>query len=154
MWTIHSALSVLPSSFWLDCCVLKSVLLMRRRRVCLNGQGLRELQHAVLAKIFRRKEEEATGDWRKFHNEFHDLYSSSNGWVFYYFFILTCICLSRGLFCMTLGTVPHHTWRHTGAIVRYLYVYHVSRDAFRSFSKRYPSYALRKHICGSGLWKG
>jgi hypothetical protein len=28
----------------------------------LNGQGLRELQNAVLAKIFRRKEKEATGD--------------------------------------------------------------------------------------------
>jgi hypothetical protein len=69
------------------------------------------------------------------------------------FVILTCIWLSRGLFCMTLGTVPHHTWRHTGAIVRYWYIYRVSRDAFRSFSKRYPSYALRKHICGSGLWE-
>jgi hypothetical protein len=29
--------------------------------------------------------------------------------------VLTCICLRRGLFRMTLGTVPHHTWRHTGA---------------------------------------
>jgi hypothetical protein len=47
----------------------------------LNGQGFRELQNAVLAKIFRRKEEEAIGDWRKFHNEFHDLNSSPNGWV-------------------------------------------------------------------------
>jgi hypothetical protein len=26
-------------------------------------------------------------------------------------------------------------------------VYRVSRDAFRSFSKLYPSYALRKHMC-------
>jgi len=33
----------------------------------MDGQGFRE-----------RKEEEATGDWRKFHNEFHDLYSSPN----------------------------------------------------------------------------
>jgi hypothetical protein len=63
---------------------------------------------------------------------------------------LTYICLNSRLFCMTLGTVPHHTWRHTGAIVGYWYVYRVSRDAFRSFSKRYPSYALRKHICGRG----
>jgi hypothetical protein len=60
----------------------------------------------------------------------------------------TCICLRSGLFRVTLGTVPHHTWRHTGAIVRYWYVYRVSRDAFRSFSKRYPSYALRKHDLG------
>jgi hypothetical protein len=44
-------------------------------------------------------------------------------------------------------------WRHTGAIVRYWYVYRVPRDAFRSFSERYPSYAISKHICGSGLWK-
>jgi hypothetical protein len=28
----------------------------------------------------------------------------------------------------------------------------VLREAFRSFWKRYPSYALRKHMCGSGLW--
>jgi hypothetical protein len=48
---------------------------------------------------------------------------------------------------------PHFSWRHTGAIDRYWYVYHVSRDAFRSFSKRYPTYALRKHMCGSGLKK-
>jgi len=45
----------------------------------LDGQGFRELQDAVLVKIFRRKEEEATGDWRKFHSELHDLYSSPNG---------------------------------------------------------------------------
>jgi hypothetical protein len=45
-------------------------------------------------------------------------------------------------------------WRHTGVIVHYWYVYHVSRDAFRSFSKLYPSYALRKHMCGRGLWEG
>jgi hypothetical protein len=68
--------------------------------------------------------------------------------------VLTYICLSRGLFHMTLRTVPHHSWRHTGAIVRYWYVYRVSRDAFQSFSKRYPSYSLRKHMCGSGLWNG
>ena len=47
----------------------------------MKGQGLRELHNAVLANIFRRKEEEATADWRKFHNELHDLYSSPNGWV-------------------------------------------------------------------------
>jgi hypothetical protein len=47
--------------------------------------------------------------------------------------VLTCICLRSHLFRMTLGTVPHHPWRHTGAIVRYWYVYRVSRDAFRSF---------------------
>jgi len=47
----------------------------------LDGQGLRKLQNAVLEKIFRRKEEEATGDWRKFHNELHDLYSLPNRWV-------------------------------------------------------------------------
>jgi hypothetical protein len=67
-------------------------------------------------------------------------------------FIFTCICLSRRLFRTNLEisrSAPYHTWRHTGVIVRYWYVYRVSRDAFRSFSKRYPSYALRKHICGS-----
>jgi hypothetical protein len=30
----------------------------------------------------------------------------------------------------------------------YWYVYHVSLDEFRCFSKRYHSYALRKHMCG------
>jgi hypothetical protein len=40
-----------------------------------------------------------------------------------------------------------HTWRHTGAIVRYWYVYRVSRDAFRSFLKLYPSYALCYTYC-------
>jgi hypothetical protein len=73
---------------------------------------------------------------------------------FVFVFFLTCICPSSRLFRMTLVTVPHHTWRHTGAIVRYWNIYRVSRDAFRSFSKRYSSYALRKHICGSGLWGG
>jgi hypothetical protein len=45
---------------------------------------------------------------------------------------------------------PHHTssWRHAGAIDRYWYVYRVLLDKFRCFSKRYPSYALRKHMCG------
>jgi len=47
----------------------------------MDGQRFGELHSAVLAKIFRRKEEEATGDWRKFHNELHGLYSSPNGWV-------------------------------------------------------------------------
>lgn len=47
----------------------------------LDGHGLRELQNAVLVKIFGGKLEEATGDRRKFHSELHDLYSSPNGWV-------------------------------------------------------------------------
>jgi hypothetical protein len=52
---------------------------------------------------------------------------------------------------MTLVTAqaPHILWRHIGAIDRYLYVYHVSLDEFQSFSKRYPSYALRQRMCGS-----
>jgi hypothetical protein len=49
---------------------------------------------------------------------------------------------------------PHISWRHTGAIDRYWYVYHVSLDEFRCFSKRYPSYALRKHMCGSAGCEG
>jgi hypothetical protein len=70
---------------------------------------------------------------------------------------LTCICLSRCFFLCDLGNLASHmshSWHHTGAIVRYWYVYRVSCDAFRSFSKHYPSYALRKHMCGSGLWRG
>jgi hypothetical protein len=39
--------------------------------------------------------------------------------------LLTCICLSRGLFRMTVVTAPHYKWRHTGAIVHYWYVYRV-----------------------------
>jgi hypothetical protein len=70
----------------------------------------------------------------------------------------TCICLTVRLFRITLVTVPntHRTslWSHAGAIDRYWCVYHVPLDEFRCFSKRYPLYALRKHICGSGLWKG
>jgi hypothetical protein len=52
---------------------------------------------------------------------------------------------------MTLVTAqaPHVSLRYTGAIDRYWYVYHVSLDEFRSFSKSYPSYALLKHMCGS-----
>jgi hypothetical protein len=45
-------------------------------------------------------------------------------------------------------TVPS-SWRQAGAIDRYWYVYHVSLDEFRYFSKRYSSYALRKHLCGT-----
>jgi hypothetical protein len=45
-------------------------------------------------------------------------------------------------------------WRHTGDIDRYWYVYRVSRDAVRSFSKSYPSYALRKHMCGGRVVGG
>jgi hypothetical protein len=65
----------------------------------------------------------------------------------------TCICLNARLFHMTLVTVPHthRTFRDVtpGAIDRYWYVYHVLLDEFRCFSKRYPSYALRKHMCVS-----
>jgi hypothetical protein len=43
-------------------------------------------------------------------------------------------------------TVP---WRHAGNIDRCWYEYRVSRDAFR-----YPSYVLRKHGVGRGLWGG
>jgi hypothetical protein len=46
---------------------------------CLDGQGLRKLQNAVLAKILRRKKKAATGYWRRFHVELHDLHSSPNG---------------------------------------------------------------------------
>jgi hypothetical protein len=73
-------------------------------------------------------------------------------WEFYSE-LLTCICLTARLFRVTLVTVPHthrtSSWRHAEAIDRYLYVYHVSLDEFRCFSKRYPSYALRKHMCGN-----
>jgi hypothetical protein len=71
---------------------------------------------------------------------------------------LTCICLRSRLFRMILVTAqashitaqaPHISWRHTGAIDLYWYVYHVSLDEFRSFSKRYASYVIRKHMCGS-----
>jgi hypothetical protein len=50
---------------------------------------------------------------------------------------------------LVTAQAPHISWRHTGAIDRYWYVYHVSLDEFRIFSKRYPSYALRKHMFGS-----
>jgi hypothetical protein len=34
------------------------------------------LENKVLRKMFRPKWEEVTGDWRKLHEEFYDLYSS------------------------------------------------------------------------------
>jgi hypothetical protein len=63
-------------------------------------------------------------------------------------YFLTCICLTARLFRMTLVTVQS-SWRHAGASDHYWYVYHVSLDEFQCFSKRYPSYALCKHMCGS-----
>jgi hypothetical protein len=40
---------------------------------------LSELQNRVLRRIFGTKKDEATGEWRKLHNEqLNDLYSSSN----------------------------------------------------------------------------
>jgi hypothetical protein len=44
----------------------------------LDGRRLTELQNVVVTKIFPRKSEEATGDWKQFHKELHDLYSSPN----------------------------------------------------------------------------
>jgi hypothetical protein len=62
--------------------------------------------------------------------------------VFWHVYVLALVIL------YDLGhRTASHTWRHTGAIVHYWYVYRVSREAFRSFSKRYPSYALRYTYC-------
>jgi hypothetical protein len=44
---------------------------------------------------------------------------------------------------------PHKFVTSRRDIDHYWYVYHVSLDEFRCFSKRYPSHALRKHMCGS-----
>jgi hypothetical protein len=42
-----------------------------------QGQNwLKVLENRVLRKIFGPKWEEITGDWRKLHEEFYDLYSS------------------------------------------------------------------------------
>jgi hypothetical protein len=62
--------------------------------------------------------------------------------------ILACICLSRRLFCVTLeiSRAECNIDVAPGDIDRYWYVYRVSRDTVRSFSKSYPSYALRKHV--------
>jgi hypothetical protein len=72
--------------------------------------------------------------------------------------VLTCVCLIARLFRMTLVTVRHthrtSSWRHARTIDRYWYVYHVSLDEFRCFSKRYPSYALRNHVWERGLCGG
>jgi hypothetical protein len=71
--------------------------------------------------------------------------------------LLTCICLRRGFFRVTSRTscnirdVTPGTLTATDTCVGY----HVTRfEASRSFSKRYHSYALRKHMCGSGFWEG
>jgi hypothetical protein len=40
--------------------------------------GVRVFENWVLRKVFRLKREEETWDWRKFHSEVHDLYSSLN----------------------------------------------------------------------------
>jgi hypothetical protein len=40
---------------------------------------LRVLENKMLRRIFGRKRDEVTGDWRKLHNEeLHNLYSSPN----------------------------------------------------------------------------
>jgi hypothetical protein len=53
-----------------------------------EGHRLREFENRVLEKIFGPKRDEATGDWRKLHNEeLHNLYSSPN--------IVTMITLRR-----------------------------------------------------------
>jgi hypothetical protein len=42
-------------------------------------QRLRVFENSVLRRIFGPKRDEATGEWRKLHNEeFNDLYSSPN----------------------------------------------------------------------------
>jgi hypothetical protein len=44
-----------------------------------EGHRLRVFQNRVLRRIFEPKRDEATGGWRKLHNEgLSDLYSSSN----------------------------------------------------------------------------
>jgi hypothetical protein len=35
-------------------------------------------ENRLLRRIFGQKRDEATGGWRKLHNELHNLYSSSN----------------------------------------------------------------------------
>jgi hypothetical protein len=39
---------------------------------------LRVFENRVLTRIFGPKRDEVTGEWRKLHNELHDLYSSAN----------------------------------------------------------------------------
>jgi hypothetical protein len=60
--------------------------------------------------------------------------------------ILTCICLSACYFVWPWAPYRIHTWRHSGAIVRYWYVYCVLRDVI--LHTRYVS------TCGSGIVGG
>jgi hypothetical protein len=47
--------------------------------VCVDGCRLRVFENRVLRRIFGSKRDEATGDWRKLHNEeLNDLYCSPN----------------------------------------------------------------------------
>jgi hypothetical protein len=39
---------------------------------------LRVFENRVLRRIFCPKRDDVTGDWRKLHEEFHNLYSSPN----------------------------------------------------------------------------
>jgi hypothetical protein len=72
--------------------------------------------------------------------------------------ILTCICLRRRFFRVTSRTtcnirdVTPGTLTATDTCIGY----HVTRfEASQSFSKPYPSYALRKHMCGgAGCGRG
>jgi hypothetical protein len=41
-----------------------------------EGHRLRVFQNRVLRKIFGPKRDEVTGEWRKLHNELHDMYTS------------------------------------------------------------------------------
>jgi hypothetical protein len=45
------------------------------------GKGSGSFRMRCWRRYFGLKEEEATGDCRKFHSEIHVLYSSPNGWV-------------------------------------------------------------------------
>jgi hypothetical protein len=44
-----------------------------------ENRVLRAFENMVLRRIFGRKRDQVTGEWRKLHNEeLHDLYSSPN----------------------------------------------------------------------------